>query len=64
MQMPDKEKPGQFIDIGFVANQELIGGRQALQDDAFIPIISPIVSARWPAYNINADLVAAKLPRF
>ena len=35
---------------------------KALQDDAFIPIISPIgFGADGQAYNINADLVAGKI---
>ncbi|RZL39159.1 MAG: hypothetical protein EOP35_04265, partial [Rubrivivax sp.] len=44
MAMPDKEKPGEFVDIGFVGEIEAINPAvvKALQDDAFIPIISPI----------------------
>jgi acetylglutamate kinase len=44
MAMPDKEKPGEFLDIGFVGDIEAINPAvvKALQDDAFIPIISPI----------------------
>jgi len=44
MRMPDKEKPGEFLDIGFVGEIEAINPAvvKALQDDAFIPIISPI----------------------
>jgi acetylglutamate kinase len=35
---------------------------KALQDDQFIPVISPIgFGAQNESYNINADLVAAKL---
>ena len=35
---------------------------KALQDDAFIPVISPIgFGAQNESYNINADVVAAKL---
>ena len=35
---------------------------KALQDDQFIPVISPIgFGAHNESYNINADLVAAKL---
>ena len=35
---------------------------QALQDDRFIPVISPIgFGEQNESYNINADLVAAKL---
>ncbi len=64
MQMPDKEHPGEFLDIGFVGEIEAINPAvvQALQDDAFIPIISPIgFGADGQAYNINADLVAGKI---
>ena len=44
MTMPDKENPGQFLDIGFVGEIDAINPAvvKALQDDAFIPIISPI----------------------
>ena len=35
---------------------------KALQDDAFIPVVSPIgFGERNESYNINADVVAAKL---
>ena len=64
MQMPDKEKPGQFLDIGFVGEIDAINPAvvKALQDDAFIPIISPIgFGEDGQAYNINADLVAGKI---
>jgi len=64
MQMPDKEKPGQFLDIGFVGEIEAINPAvvKALQDDAFIPIISPIgFGEDGQAYNINADVVAGKI---
>ena len=44
MSMPDREKPGEFLDIGFVGEIDAINPAvvKALQDDAFIPIISPI----------------------
>src|SRR6201982_784172 len=44
MSVPDKENPGQYLDIGFVGEIETINPAvvKALQDDAFIPIISPI----------------------
>jgi len=64
MQMPDKEHPGQFVDLGFVGEIESINPAvvKALQDDAFIPIISPIgFGEDGQAYNINADLVAGKI---
>lgn len=64
MQMPDAGNPGQFIDLGFVGEIEAINPAvvKALQDDAFIPIISPIgFGEDGQAYNINADLVAGKI---
>lgn len=64
MKMPDKENPGKFIDIGFVGEIEAINPAvvKALQDDAFIPIISPIgFGEDGQAYNINADVVAGKI---
>ena len=66
MQMPDPDHPGQFIDLGFVGeiteiNPALV---KALQDDAFIPVISPIgFSDDGQAYNINADLVAGEIAK-
>ncbi|MGV8893725.1 MAG: acetylglutamate kinase [Burkholderiaceae bacterium] len=64
MQMPDKENPGQFLDLGFVGEIDAINPAvvKALQDDAFIPIISPIgFGEDGQAYNINADVVAGKI---
>ena len=64
LQMPDRENPGTFIDIGFVGDIEAINPAvvRALQDDAFIPVISPIgFSDDGQAYNINADVVAGKM---
>ncbi|MQR00586.1 acetylglutamate kinase [Glaciimonas soli] len=64
MQMPDKQHPGEFLDIGFVGEIEAINPAvvKALQDDAFIPIISPIgFGVDGQAYNINADVVAGKI---
>ena len=64
MQMPDRENPGEFLDIGLVGEIEAINPAvvKALQDDAFIPIISPIgFGEDGQAYNINADLVAGKI---
>ena len=60
MQMPDRENPGQFLDIGYVGEIEAINPAvvKALQDDAFIPIISPIgFGADGQAYNINGGLL-------
>lgn len=64
MAMPDKENPGEFLDIGFVGEIDAINPAvvKALQDDAFIPIISPIGFGQdGQAYNINADVVAGKI---
>jgi acetylglutamate kinase len=64
MKMEDRENPGQFLDIGFVGEIDQINPAvvKALQDDAFIPIISPIgFGDDGQAYNINADLVAGKI---
>lgn len=61
MQMPNKDKPGEFIDLGYVGKITSINPAvvKALQDDAFIPVISPIgFSDDGQAYNINADVVA------
>ena len=63
--VPNDQKPGGApIDLGFVGEIETINPAvvKALQDDAFIPVISPIgFSAEGQAYNINADLVAGKM---
>ncbi|HZZ13254.1 MAG TPA: acetylglutamate kinase, partial [Paraburkholderia sp.] len=64
MLMPDRDNPGEFIDIGQVGEVEAINPAvvKALQDDAFIPVISPIgFGEDGLSYNINADLVAGKL---
>ena len=64
MMVPSDTEPGQKLDIGFVGEIEAINPAvvKALQDDAFIPVISPIgFSAEGQAYNINADLVAGKM---
>ncbi len=65
MQIPNKEKPGEFIDIGFVGQIKSINPQviRALQQGGnFIPVISPIgFSDDGQAYNINADLVAGKI---
>jgi acetylglutamate kinase len=64
MMIPNKEKPGEMLDIGFVGEIDSINPAvvKALQDDAFIPVISPIgFGADGQAYNINADLVAGKM---
>ena len=62
--MPDKDKPGEFIDLGYVGKITSINPAvvKTLQDDAFIPVISPIgFSDDGQAYNINADVVAGEI---
>ena len=64
MKIPSDTEPGKMLDIGFVGEIEAINPAvvKALQDDAFIPVISPIgFSEEGQAYNINADLVAGKM---
>ena len=64
MRMPDKDKPGEFIDLGYVGKITSINPAvvKTLQDDAFIPVISPIgFSDDGQAYNINADVVAGEI---
>jgi acetylglutamate kinase len=64
LRMPDKEDPTKSHDIGHVGEIEAINPAvvKALQDDAFIPVISPIgFGADGTTYNINADVVAGKI---
>jgi acetylglutamate kinase len=64
MLVDDEKHPGGLIDLGFVGEIDTINPAvvKALQDDAFIPVISPIgFSEEGQAYNINADLVAGKM---
>ena len=64
MFVADEKQAGGMIDLGFVGEIEAINPAvvKALQDDAFIPVISPIgFSEEGQAYNINADLVAGKM---
>ena len=65
MQLPDQDRPGEFIDIGHVGKIKSINPQviTALQQGGnFIPVISPIgFSDDGEAYNINADLVAGKI---
>ncbi len=64
MKLLDKDDPTQELDVGAVGEIESIDPSvvKALQDDQFIPVISPIgFGAHNESYNINADLVAAKL---
>ena len=64
MYLADKDDPAKKLDIGFVGEIHSINPAvvKALQDDAFIPVISPIGFGQdGRAYNINADLVAGKM---
>jgi acetylglutamate kinase len=64
LKMLDKDDPSKEHDVGQVGDIESIDPSvvKALQDDAFIPVISPIgFGEHNESYNINADVVAAKL---
>jgi acetylglutamate kinase len=64
MKLLDKDDPTKEHDIGQVGEIDSIDPSvvKALQDDAFIPVISPIgFGEQNESYNINADLVASKL---
>ena len=64
MLMPDRNKVGEWLDIGQVGEIERIDPELiALLDTRdFIPVIAPIgVGEDGESYNINADLVAGKL---
>ncbi|MEK8049948.1 acetylglutamate kinase [Ideonella sp. DXS22W] len=64
MKMLDKDDPSIEHDIGQVGEIDSIDPSvvKALQDDAFIPVVSPIgFGEHNESYNINADVVAAKL---
>jgi acetylglutamate kinase len=64
LKMQDINDPKKFYDVGLVGEIDSINPAvvRALQDDAFIPVISPIgFGENNESYNINADLVAGKL---
>jgi acetylglutamate kinase len=64
LKMVDRDDPNKEHDIGQVGEITAIDPSvvKALQDDQFIPVISPIgFGEQNESYNINADLVAAKL---
>jgi acetylglutamate kinase len=64
LKMLDNKDPSVTHDVGNVGEIESIDPSvvRALQDDQFIPVISPIgFGAENESYNINADLVAGKL---
>ena len=62
--MANKDNPDLPLDIGFVGDITKVDPSvvKALQDDQFIPVISPIgFGEDGMAYNINADVVAGKM---
>jgi acetylglutamate kinase len=64
LKMVDKDDPSKTHDVGQVGEIEAIDPSvvKALQDDRFIPVVSPIgFGEHNESYNINADLVAGKL---
>lgn len=64
LKMVDAKDPAKEHDVGQVGDIEKIdpGVVKALQDDAFIPVVSPIgFGEENESYNINADVVAGKL---
>ena len=64
LKMVDAKDPSIEYDVGQVGDIESIDPSvvKALQDDAFIPVISPIgFGENNESYNINADVVAGKL---
>ncbi|MBB5204556.1 acetylglutamate kinase [Inhella inkyongensis] len=64
LKMVDNKDPSIEHDVGQVGDIESIDPSvvKALQDDAFIPVISPLGFGKEnESYNINADVVAGKL---
>jgi acetylglutamate kinase len=64
LKLLDLNDPSKEHDVGQVGEIDTIDPSvvKALQDDQFIPVISPIgFGSRNESYNINADLVASKL---
>jgi len=64
LKLVDRDDPNKEHDVGQVGEIVSIDPSvvKALQDDAFIPVISPIgFGEANESYNINADVVAAKL---
>jgi len=62
--MPDAAHPGAFIDLGQVGDVVSVDTAivRSLQDAGCIPVISPVgVGAHNESYNINADVVAARM---
>ncbi|WPB57808.1 acetylglutamate kinase [Xylophilus sp. GOD-11R] len=64
LRLPDRDDPNKFHDVGQVGDIVQIDPSvvKALQDDQFIPVISPLgFGEENESYNINADVVAGKL---
>jgi acetylglutamate kinase len=64
LRMVDRDDPTKELDMGSVGDIVAIDPAvvKALQDDQFIPVISPIGFGEGnESYNINADVVAGKL---
>ena len=64
LKMVDKDDPSKEHDVGQVGDIVSIDPAvvKALQDDQFIPVVSPIgFGEHNESYNINADVVAGKL---
>jgi len=64
LKMVDNDDPSKEYDVGQVGEIVSVDPSvvKALQDDAFIPVVSPIgFGENNESYNINADVVAAKL---
>jgi len=64
LKMADRNDPNVHHDVGQVGDIVSIDPSvvKALQDDAFIPVVSPIgFGEENESYNINADVVAGKL---
>jgi acetylglutamate kinase len=62
--MPDVARPGAFIDLGQVGDIVSVDTAivRRLQDAGYIPVISPVgVGDNNESYNINADVVAARM---
>ena len=62
--MPDPAHPGAFIDLGQVGDIVSVETAivRSLQDAGCIPVISPVgVGTNNESYNINADVVAARM---
>ena len=64
LRMTDRQNPGVEHDVGQVGDIEQVDPAvvKALQDDQFIPVVSPLgYGEHNESYNINADVVAARL---